>query len=52
MFPTLTALGSSHGDIPQQADEQQPAGDSFPPPLYSFEQVSLVQLTRAKDLEA
>lgn len=29
--PTVPAVGHGHGDIPQQADEQQAAGDSSPP---------------------
>lgn len=29
--PTVSAVGHSHGDVPQQAHEEQAAGDSFPP---------------------
>lgn len=33
--PTVSAVGHSHGDVPQQAHKEQAAGDSFPP-LYPF----------------
>lgn len=56
MFPPVlvpvSAVGHSHGDVPQQALEEQAAGDSFPPLCPFWTGVAVVPLATAKDKEA